>query len=105
MTYTVEISDLAQSDITTIVRYIRLELLEPGTAQHMYQKLRSAIENLDQMSERYPLFDEPRCCELRLHKMLVKKYLVLYRVDRKQKLVQVARVIYAGRDISRQLIP
>ncbi len=30
MMYTVEISDLAQSDITAIVRYIRLEL---GTDQ------------------------------------------------------------------------
>ncbi len=73
MTYTVEISDLAQSDITAIVRYIRLELLEPEIAQRIYQELRSAIESLDQMPERYPLFDEPRCRALRLHAMLVKK--------------------------------
>ncbi len=33
MTYTVEISDLAQSDITTIVRYISQEFLESGTNQ------------------------------------------------------------------------
>ncbi len=105
MKYTVEISELARSDITAIVRYIRLELLEPGTAHSMYQELRTAIESLDQMPERYPLFDEPHCCGLHLRKMLVKKYLVLYRVDREQRLVQIARVIYAGRDIPRQLIP
>jgi len=102
-TYHIEVSALAQNDLTKIVRYIQERLHEPGTARKMYQMIKREILSLDRMPERYPLLDEERCRALGVRKMLIKNYLVLYLVDQDRSRVQIARIIYAGRDLAAQL--
>ena len=99
--YRVEIGIQAQTDITDIVRYIGQVLLEPRTAGNLYRLLKEEILSLKQMPERYPYEDDERLRALGMRKLLVKNYKVLYFVDSEQQLVQIARVFYAGRDISR----
>nr|WP_325231413.1 type II toxin-antitoxin system RelE/ParE family toxin [uncultured Oscillibacter sp.] len=99
--YRVEIGIQAQTDITDIVRYIGQVLLEPRTAGNLYRLLKEEILSLKQMPERYPYEDDERLRALGIRKLLVKNYKVLYFVDSEQQLVQIARVFYAGRDISR----
>ena len=53
------------------------------------------------MPERYPYEDDERLRALGIRKLLVKNYKVLYLVDTERQLVQIARVVYAGRDISK----
>ena len=101
--YRVEIGAQAQSDITDIMRYIGQVLLEPRTAGNLYRLLKEEILSLKQMPERYPYEDDDRLRALGIRKLLVKNYKVLYFVDTERQLVQVARVVYAGRDISRLL--
>lgn len=96
----VEIGIQAQADITDIVRYIGQVLLEPRTAGNLYRLLKEEILSLKQMPERYPYEDDERLRALGIRKLLVKNYKVLYFVDSEQQLVQIARVFYAGRDIS-----
>ena len=96
----VEIGIQAQADITDIVRYIGQVLLEPRTAGNLYRLLKEEILSLKQMPERYPYEDDERLRVLGIRKLLVKNYKVLYFVDSEQQLVQIARVFYAGRDIS-----
>ena len=98
--YRVEIGIQAQTDITDIVRYIGQVLLEPRTAGNLYSLLKEEILSLKQMPERYPYEDDERLRALGIRKLLVKNYKVLYFVDSEQQLVQIARVFYAGRDIS-----
>lgn len=98
--YRVEIGIQAQTDITDIVRYIGQVLLEPRTAGNLYRLLKEEILSLKQMPERYPYEDDERLRALGIRKLLVKNYKVLYFVDSEQQLVQIARVFYAGRDIS-----
>ena len=98
--YRVEIGIQAQTDITDIVRYIGQVLLEPRTAGNLYRLLKEEILSLKQMPERYPYEDDERLRVLGIRKLLVKNYKVLYFVDSEQQLVQIARVFYAGRDIS-----
>ena len=99
--YRVEIGIQAQTDITDIVRYIGQVLLESRTAGNLYRLLKEEILSLKQMPERYPYEDDERLRALGIRKLLVKNYKVLYFVDSEQQLVQIARVFYAGRDISR----
>lgn len=101
--YRIEIGAQAQSDITDIMRYIGQVLLEPRTAGNLYRLLKEEILSLKQMPERYPYEDDDRLRALGIRKLLVKNYKVLYFVDTERQLVQVARVVYAGRDISRLL--
>ena len=103
MKYQVEIGTQAQDDITNIMRYIGQVLLEPRTAGKLYRLLKEEILSLKQMPERYPYEDDERLRALGIRKLLVKNYKVLYLVDTERQLVQIARVVYAGRDIS-QLI-
>lgn len=103
MKYRIEIGAQAQSDITDIMRYIGQVLLEPRTAGNLYRLLKEEILSLKQMPERYPYEDDNRLRALGIRKLLVKNYKVLYFVDTERQLVQVARVVYAGRDISRLL--
>ena len=103
MKYRIEIGAQAQSDITDIMRYIGQVLLEPRTAGTLYRLLKEEILSLKQMPERYPYEDDDRLRALGIRKLLVKNYKVLYFVDTERQLVQVARVVYAGRDISRLL--
>lgn len=103
MKYRIEIGAQAQSDITDIMRYIGQVLLEPRTAGNLYRLLKEEILSLKQMPERYPYEDDDRLRALGIRKLLVKNCKVLYFVDTERQLVQVARVVYAGRDISRLL--
>ena len=103
MKYRIEIGAQAQSDITDIMRYIGQVLFEPRTAGNLYRLLKEEILSLKQMPERYPYEDDDRLSALGIRKLLVKNYKVLYFVDTERQLVQVARVVYAGRDISRLL--
>ena len=103
MKYRVKIGAQAQADITDIMRYIEQVLLEPRTAGNLYRLLKEQILSLKQMPERYPYEDDDRLYALGIRKLLVKNYKVLYFVDTERQLVQVARVVYAGRDISRLL--
>ena len=103
MKYRIEIGAQAQSDIPDIMRYIGQVLLEPRTAGNLYRLLKEEILSLKQMPERYPYEDDDRLRALGIRKLLVKNYKVLYFVDTERQLVQVARVVYAGRDISRLL--
>ena len=101
MKYQVEIGTQAQDDITNIMRYIGQVLLEPRTAGKLYRLLKEEILSLRQMPERYPYEDDERLRALGIRKLLVKNYKVLYLVDTERQLVQIARVVYAGRDISK----
>lgn len=103
MKYRVKIGAQAQADITDIMRYTGQVLLEPRTAGNLYRLLKEQILSLKQMPERYPYEDDDRLRALGIRKLLVKNYQVLYFVDTERQLVQVARVVYAGRDISRLL--
>ncbi len=101
MKYQVEIGTQAQDDITNIMRYIGQVLLEPRTAGKLYRLLKEEILSLKQMPERYPYEYDERLRALGIRKLLVKNYKVLYLVDTERQLVQIARVVYAGRDISK----
>ena len=98
--YRVEIGAQAQADIIEIVQYIGQALQEPWTAGNLYRLIKEQIISLEQMPERNPYEDDERLQALGIRKLLVKNYKILYAVDTKRHLVQIARVFYAGRDIS-----
>lgn len=101
--YRVEIGAQAQADISEIIHYIGQVLQEPRTAGRLYQLLKAEILSLKQMPERCPYEDDDRLRALEIRKLLVKNYKVLYFANRKHQVVQIVRVIYAGRDIEKFL--
>lgn len=101
--YRVEMAERAQQDLRSIVLYIRDALQEPTTAQRMFGKIQEEVQGLCCMPGRHPLWEDEPWHSQGLHKLVVKKYVVLYLVDEQRQAVQIARIFYGGRDIAAQL--
>lgn len=103
MTYQVMLTPQAQSDLREIFKYIAVDLQSVQNASGQLDRLEKAIASLDQMPERYRVYDKPKWRERNLRIMPVDNYLVFYIPNHSSETVTVIRVMYGGRDIDRQL--
>lgn len=103
MTYQVMLTPQAQSDLREIFKYIAVDLQSVQNATGQLDRLEKAIVSLNQMPERYRVYDKPKWRERNLRIMPVDNYLVFYIPNHSSETVTVIRVMYGGRDIDRQL--
>lgn len=61
------------------------------------------IRSLDEMPQRYKLYDDEPWHSRGLRTLPVNNYLIFYLADEEKAVVTVIRIIYGGRDISKQL--
>ena len=101
MSYRIEYTKLAQTDLDAIYRYIAFSLLEPEVAANIYREIIKSINSLDSMPSRNPLIDSEPWKSRGLRKMIVKNYIVFYTVG--DGSVTVNRIMYGGRDVINQL--
>lgn len=96
-------TNTARRDLREIYEHIAYTLLVPDTAKAISEKIMREIRSLESLPERNPLYrDEPWHSQgVRL--LRVKNYLVFYMVNPDTDIVSIARIMYGGRDISRQL--
>jgi len=102
-TYGIEITGPAAEDIADLRRYISLALMQPGSAQHVYEAVKKAILSLDVMPERNALIREAPYTALGVRRMYVENYTVFYIADEEAELVTILRVLYSRRDWKRLL--
>ena len=76
-------------------------LLVPDTARSLTDKIMADIRSLEKFPERNPLYKDEPWYSQGVRFMPVKNYLVFYTV--KNETVSIARIMYGGRDISKQL--
>lgn len=93
----------AQQDLKNIYEYIAYSLLVPDTARGMYQKLIQSAHSLESMPKRNPLYKEEPWHSQGLRFVTVKNYLLFYTVNDETGTVSIARILYGGMNISRQL--
>ena len=103
MNWEVEFTDQSKRDLRAILDYISYELQEPQVAVKLVRQIMKEILSLNQMPMRYRLYEEEPWQSQGLHYFPVKNYLIFYYPDETKTTVYVVRVIYGGRDISRQL--
>ena len=96
-------TDTARRDLREIYEYITYSLLAPKTAQSITDSIMTKIRSLDEFPERSPLWKDEPWHSQGVRFMTVKNYLVFYTVQSESGTVSIARIIYGGRDISRQL--
>ena len=101
--YKLEYLPVAQRDMVEIVRYISEELQNPAAADRLAMELVNAAESVLTFPYALPAYQPIRPLKREYRKILVQNFLVFYWVDEEKKLVTVARVVYAKRDISRVL--
>ena len=103
MIYEVELSEQADSDLRGIFEYIAFELQSPENASGQLDRLEEQILSLDTMPERYRKYEKEPWKSRGLHVLPVDNYVVLYISDIDKRVVTILRVMYAGRDIDKEL--
>ena len=103
MIYEVEVSEQADNDLRGIFEYIAFELQSPENASGQLDRLEEQILSLDTMPERYRKHEKEPWKSRGLHVLPVDNYVVLYISDIDKRVVTILRVMYAGRDIDKQL--
>ena len=103
MTYKIEISGHAESDLRAIYEYIAFKLFSPKAATRQLMRIKTGIMSLDQMPKRFRAYQKEPWCSKGLRVMPVDKFLIFYIPSGSDKKVYIVRVIYGGRNIEEAL--
>ena len=101
--YKLEYLPAARQDMVDIVRYISRELCNPSAAERLAMELIQAGDSIPGFPYANPAYTPIRLLKHAYRKRLVQNYIMFYWVDEGKKLVTVARVIYAKREIEQLL--
>ena len=96
-------TNTARRDLREIYEYVAYTLLVPDTAKALSEKIMGEVRSLESLPERNPLYRDEPWHSQGVRFLRVKNYLVFYTVNPDADTVSVARIMYGGRDISRQL--
>ncbi len=99
MSYTIEYLPQFKKDMTEIAAYIGVKLGNPSAAERLIKEISDKTADLVDMPYKYSLHNSRYPLKSEFRKVIVGSYAVFYYVDEIKKLITVARVIYARRNI------
>lgn len=103
MIYKVTTTNQADADLRGVYEYIAFELLSPDNAAGQLHRLEEYIIGLEEFPEKFRLYEKEPWHSRGLRVMPVDNYLVFYIPDKAAGIVTVIRIMYAGRNIDKQL--
>lgn len=98
MIYEVNLNEDSEQDLRDIYEYIAFSLLEPGVAKNINEQIVAGLYSLNEMPERYPVYQEELWQSRGLRRINIGNYSGFYYVT--ESTVEVIRILYGGRDIS-----
>lgn len=99
MKYQVFTTEKAEEDLNSIADYLIYKLLAGETALKQIDRIEQAVMSLEEMPERYRIYDKERGIRV----ISVDNYLVFYIIDNDNKTVTVISIMYGKRDIESHL--
>jgi plasmid stabilization system protein ParE len=103
MVFKLIISREAERDIDEIVQYIAIELKNPTAAAGFLDDVEEAYLNVVQSPRMYSFCNDEQLRKKDYHKVLLKNYIMVYRVSNDKESVVVLRVFYGRMDYLRLL--
>ena len=103
MIYRLEFLPIARQDMTNIARHISHELCNPAAAERLVDKMIEAAERLCSFPYINAIYQSIKPLQKEYRKQIVKNYIMFYWIEEKEKLITVARVVYARRDYEKLL--
>ncbi len=94
---------VANRDIADVVYYIAVTLVAPKAAFDLLEEMDESISRLKDFPYSCRVYQPVKPLEREYRILTVKNYAVFYTVDEQEKLVEIYRVIYAKRDLDKQL--
>jgi len=101
--YQLEFLPIARQDMIDIARYISNELGNPAAAYKLTDDMIEAAGKLMDFPYINAIYKSNMPLSKEFRKIIVKNYIMFYWVDEKDKLVTIARIIYARRDYEKLL--
>lgn len=103
MEYNVLFTNTARDDLKGIHEYISFDLLAPEAAANTTRGILAAAKALSSMPMRNPVYRDEPWKSLEVRFTTFKNYMIFYKVDDEKLTVTVSRIMYGGRDITKQL--
>lgn len=101
--YTLEYLPISKKDMLDIAKYIGVKLSNPTAAERLAEKMVAEAEKLIAMPYKCSVYISPRPLKYEYRKLLVNNYIMFYYVNESEKLITIARVLYAKRDFRKLL--
>ncbi len=92
--YKVKLSIQAKNDYKKIIHYIKNELLEPTIAEKYANLIRNELTSLEYQPSKFPIIDIDLIKKYQFRKLVIKNYIAFYRVNDKERIVNVERILY-----------
>ena len=97
-TYEIIMTPDAADDLIRLRDYIADTLLAPDTARAYLRMVRTEIKKLTSMPKRSKCLDDEPWHSLGIRKLIVKNFVIYYRVEEFTMRVYILNIIYARRD-------
>ena len=103
MSWDVHVSEQAENDLRAIFSYIAFELTSVKNASDQLDRLEAGISALDQFPFRYRRFEVAPWDQRGTRYFSIDNYCVFYIPMEEEGIVEIVRVLYAGRDLDRAM--
>ena len=98
MSYKLIISRNAHDDLTDIAGYITRELNNPQAAAGFLDDVEESYRRIINNPRMYSLCRDERLGRMGYRKIVIKNYLILYRINEESQEVYIVRIVYEGRN-------
>jgi len=98
MKYSLNITDIAEEDILSSVRYIANELKNSIAANNLLDEIEKYEKILEETPGIYPSVHDEYLAEQGLRFVTIKNFLLFFTIDKKNKTVNIIRFLYGRRD-------
>ncbi|MCL2068045.1 MAG: type II toxin-antitoxin system RelE/ParE family toxin [Treponema sp.] len=96
--YSVNITEIAEEDILSTIKYISDELKAPKAANDLLNEIEKHEEILGRTPNIYSKVPDEYLATKGLKFVIIKNYLMFFTVEEDEKLVNVIRFLYGRRD-------
>ena len=96
--YQIKITPLANEDLAGIVSYIADTLDNHAAAERLLRDITACYENLLQNPLMYERCREQRLKKIGYRKVVIRNYILIYRVSEHSKTIYIMRFFYGARD-------
>ncbi len=94
--YKIKFSKDARNDYLGIIRYIKYRLLEPDIANKYAKLIKEEIKKLEYDPQRFAIIPPDIIKYNNIRKLIIKKYIVFYRINEDEKIVNIERILYSA---------
>ena len=103
MNWIINYSSQSKYDLESVYEYIAFTLFSPEAAKRKVKRITETIGKLKDFPFMYKLYEEEPWKSKGLRAFSVSDFVIFYMVDEEAMTISIARIIYGGRNIEKQL--